>query len=91
MDTSDDQAEFRLELERVLNSEVFLHSEAVRRLLAYLGEKSLAGQGAGLKEYTVGIEALKKPDGYDPQQDAAVRVLASKLRHKLDDYYRTGG
>ena len=83
--------QFRLELERVLNSETFRGAEAIRRLLAYLAEKSLAGQGAGLKEFTIGTEAFNKPPGYDPQQDPTVRVLASKLRHKLDDYYRDGG
>jgi len=92
MNLAEDQStQFRLELERVLNSKMFHNSEAVCRLLAYLGEKSLAGQGAGLKEFTVGIEAFNKPPSYDPQQDPVVRVLASKLRHKLDDYYRTEG
>ena len=83
--------QFRLELDRVLNSETFRGAEAIRRLLAYLAEKSLAGQGAGLKEFTIGTEAFNKPPGYDPQQDPTVRVMASKLRHKLDDYYRTEG
>jgi len=87
----DQSAEFRLELERVLDSQMLRNSEAVCRLLAYLGEKSLAGEGAGLKEFTIGIEAFNKPPDYDPQQDPTVRVLASKLRHKLDDYYRSEG
>ena len=83
--------QFRPELERVLNSETFRGAEGVRRLFAYLAEKSVAGQGAGLKEFTIGIEAFNKPTDYDPQQDPTVRVLASKLRHKLDEYYATEG
>ncbi len=90
-EAKDHSAKFRAELERVLNSGVFRNSENLRRLLAYLGEKSLAGQGPGLKEFTIGIEAFKKPADYDPQEDSTVRVLASKLRHKLEDYYRTEG
>lgn len=90
-DLQNQSTDSRLELDRVLNSPMFRNSESVRRLLAYLGEKSLAGQGAGLKEFTIGIEAFNKPPDYDPQQDPTVRVLASKLRHRLADYYRTEG
>jgi hypothetical protein len=83
--------EFRQELERVLTSQMFRNSEAVSRLLAYLGERSLGGDGAGLKEFTIGVEAFHKPSDYNPQEDPTVRVLASKLRHKLQDYYQTEG
>ncbi len=75
------------ELQKVLQSETFRHSDSLRRLLEYLGEQTLAGSAGGLKEYTIGIEAFQKPADYDPQQDATVRVLAGKLRHKLDEYY----
>jgi hypothetical protein len=77
----------QVELQRVLGSETFRHSDSLRRLLEYLGEKTLAGSAGGLKEYTIGIEAFHKPADYDPQQDTTVRVLAGKLRHKLDEYY----
>ena len=36
-------------------------------------------------------DALGKPATYDPRQDAAVRLHASRLRQKLDDYYRNEG
>jgi hypothetical protein len=80
------------ELRRVLDSDTFRHSDSLRRLLTYLGEKSIPGASAeGLKEYTIGVEAFNKPQDYDPQHDPSVRVLASKLRHKLDEYYGTEG
>ncbi len=85
------EAEQRAALRRVLQSTTLAHSESLRRLLAYLGEKTLNGAGAELKEYTIGLEAFGKPESYDPQQDSTVRVLASKLRHKLDEYYATEG
>jgi len=44
-----------------------------------------------LKEFTIGVGAFGKPDDYNPQDDPTVRVLASKLRHKLEDYYRSEG
>ena len=36
-------------------------------------------------------EVLNKPDSYDPRSDSLVRVLASRLRLKLKEYYRDGG
>lgn len=83
--------ERRRQLDRILNSETFRQAGSLRRLLAYLGEKSLNGEADQLKEYTVGLEAFGKPPTYNPQQDASVRVQAAKLRQKLDEYYRTEG
>ena len=83
--------EFRAELNRVLQSESLGHSESMKKLLAYLGEKSLNGGANALKEYTIGVEAFNKPPDYDPQLDPAVRVAASKLRHKLENYYLKEG
>lgn len=81
----------RDQLGRVLHSEVFRNSDSLRHLLAYLGEKSLAETAEDLKEYTIGIEACGKPSSYDPQKDASVRVQVSRLRQKLDEYYRIEG
>lgn len=89
--TSASPDEFRSALQRVLNSKALGHSANFRRLLAYLGEKSLNEPDGELKEYTIGVEAFDKPSNYDPQQDPAVRVLASKLRHKLEEYYLKEG
>jgi hypothetical protein len=75
-------AEFRQQLQRVLDSSAFRNSGSVRQLLEYLGRKSLAGEAEALKECIIGTEAFQKPPDYDPQVDPAVRVLASKLRHK---------
>lgn len=86
----DYQELYRAELQRVLDSEAMRHSDSMRRLLEYLGEKSLEG-ATDLKEYTIGVEAFRKPEDYDPQQDATVRVLASKLRRKLEEYYSKEG
>src|SRR5512136_2230981 len=81
---------YRRELQRVLESETLRHSDSMRHLMEYLGEKALEGSN-NLKEYTIGVEAFRKPEDYDPQQDATVRVLASKLRRKLDEYYAKEG
>jgi hypothetical protein len=81
----------REQVQRILGSETFRQAESLRRLFSYLAEKSLAGEGAGLKEYIVGVDVFGKPEDYDPQKDASVRIQAGKLRQKLEEYYRREG
>lgn len=78
-------------LQRVIDSPVFHGSGVSRKLLSYLGERSLAGRVDDLKEYTIGVEALGRPEGYDPQIDPSVRVQISRLRKRLQDYYEGEG
>jgi hypothetical protein len=79
------------EIERILQSEVFRNSEGLRRLLRFLTEKTAAGEGDQLKEYTIGVDGLGKPATYDTSHDAAVRIQVGRLRQKLAEYYRTEG
>ncbi len=81
----------RRQVARILQSETFRNADSLRRLLAYLAEKSLSGEADQLKEYTVGVEAFGKPESYDPQHDASVRIQAGKLRQKIEEYYRSEG
>jgi len=86
-----DEQAARQQVARILQSETFRNADSLRRLLSYLAEKSLTGQAEQLKEYTVGVEAFGKPESYDPQHDASVRIQAGKLRQKLEEYYRSEG
>jgi len=79
------------EVERILESNTFRNSEALRRLLKFLTEKMLSGEADHLKEYSVGIDALGKPSTYDPRHDSTVRIQVGRLRLKLAEYYRTEG
>ncbi len=81
----------RAQIERLLLSKTFETSEAHRRLLAYLAEKSLSGEADRLKEYAVGVDAFGKPPSYDPQEDSIVRTHAGRLRLKLLEYYGSEG
>jgi len=83
--------DLRAEIERLLNSKTIGNSEALRKLLAYLADKWIADGAQGLKEYTIGVEAFAKAPQYDPQEDPSVRIFASKLRHKLEEYYLKEG
>jgi len=79
------------EVERVLESDTFRNSDALRRLLKFLAEKMMSGEADQLKEYSVGIDALGKPASYDPRHDSTVRIQVGRLRQKLAEYYRTEG
>jgi hypothetical protein len=79
------------QIQRLLQSRTLRASATQRELLVYLAEKSLAGQAHDLKEYSVGVDALAKPETYDPRQDSSVRMHSARLRQKLGEYYRTEG
>ncbi len=79
------------EVERILASDKFARSKRLRSLLRFTVNQTLEGHADSLKEYVIGTEVLKKPDSYDPRRDSLVRVLASRLRVKLKEYYNNGG
>jgi tetratricopeptide (TPR) repeat protein len=79
------------EVERILASDKFARSKRLRSLLRFTVTQTLQGNADTLKEYVIGTEVLKKPETYDPRSDSLVRVLASRLRAKLREYYRNGG
>lgn len=84
-----DPSAARAQIDRLVTSKTFETSDVHRRLLLYLAEKSLAGEGDRLKEYTIGLEAFGKPDSYDPKQDSIVRLQVGRLRQKLTTYYQS--
>lgn len=84
---ADSAGEAREQVRRILASETLRHADSLKRLFAYLAEKSLAGEAAALKEYVVGVDVFGKPQDYDPQKDASVRIQTGKLRQKLEEYY----
>src|SRR5579864_6692783 len=81
----------REELNRILCSRAFRDRETLQHLLEYLVQRTLDGSADNLKEYVIGVDVFGKPDGYDPQSDASVRVQIGKLRRKLEEYYLAEG
>ncbi len=78
-------------LARVLASDRFGGCPRLASFLRFVVERTLAGQAARLKGYTIGVEALGRAEGFDPQIDPIVRVEATRLRRALDDYYAGEG
>ena len=81
----------RQELERILASETFANAGRLSRLLRYVVERTLAGEGDKLKEYVLGVEVFDRGESYDPRLDSIVRVEARRLRSKLEEYYARVG
>ena len=71
----------------MLNSDLFVQSERQSRFLKYIVEKTLAGEGSRLKQYSIGIDVFDRDDSFDPAIDSIVRVEAGRLRAKLREYY----
>src|SRR5690242_5761999 len=78
----------RDQLQRVMSSPGFLHSERLRRFLTHCVDATLAGRLEDLKEYTIGRAAFDRPKHYNPAEDPIVRVEARRLRKKLEEYYQ---
>src|SRR5579864_353183 len=83
--------EIKSQLEKILRSRAFIQSHRIRRFLQFIVEESLLGQPHRLKEYLIGLEVFDRRDAFDPRVDSIVRVEARRLRHKLEEYYRSEG
>lgn len=83
--------EVRTQLERVLATEAFVNAGRLSRLLRYLVDRTLTGEGDQLKEYVLGVEVFDRPGAYDPRLDSIVRVEMRRLRSKLEEYYHGPG
>jgi TolB-like protein/tetratricopeptide (TPR) repeat protein len=91
--TSEDisEQEVRGELDRLLQSALFLQSDRLARFLRFAIENALAGNTDVLKEYVIGTEVYDRKPPYHPSQDSIVRTEARRLRAKLKDYYESEG
>ena len=78
-------------MDDVLSSDVFGRTNNPARLLTFVCEKYFEGAVDEIKEYSIAVHALGRPESFDPQVDTIVRVTAHALRKRLEDYYRTAG
>jgi hypothetical protein len=54
-------------------------------------ERSLSGEADQINEQIIGVELFGRPNGYDSNDDNIVRAHASRLRRKLDEYFKSEG
>lgn len=81
----------RQAVDKLLQSEQFRSAARASRLLRFLVETALDGRSEQLKEYVLGVEVFDRGAAFDSTVDTIVRVEASKLRKRLDAYYRGPG
>lgn len=63
----------------------------VQSFLSYIVTEELAGRGNKIKAYSVAVDALGRPDSFNPGTDPSVRVLANRARNLLAGYYTGEG
>lgn len=73
-------------LEAVLSTDKFEAAPQMSAFLRYVVEQAADGNQNRIKAFTVAVDALGKPDSFDPQNDPVVRVLAGRLRAALAAY-----
>jgi hypothetical protein len=78
----------REELDRILESKFFKNSPRSRQFLEYVVRHKLDGHAEQLKERTIGIAVFQRAPGYATGDDPIVRVQASDVRRRLEQYYR---
>lgn len=80
----------RSEIDRVSSGVTFGRADQLRRLLRWLGERSLVRSAMAPSEKEIAESVLGRTD-FDPQTDSLVRKEMSRLREKLSRYYVSEG
>jgi len=53
--------------------------------------QTMLGEGKRLKQYCIAIDCLGFADDFDTDSNPYVRIIAGRVREKLDQYYETYG
>jgi len=75
-------------VERIVATPSFAKSARLSSLLLFVTRESLTGRHDELREQIIGERVFGRSVGYDPRDDNIVRSHASRLRHRLDTYFR---
>jgi len=78
-------------LDRILSAQTFHKSKRLRGFIKLAVERASLDSGPPLKEYEIGVSVYERPGSFDPRSDGIVRVEATRLRHKLREYYESEG
>ncbi|HEY3835491.1 MAG TPA: hypothetical protein VGL72_02925 [Bryobacteraceae bacterium] len=83
--------ERRLLVDRVSASSYFNRSARLRELLQYLAQRVLEDETCQIREQEIGHQVFGRSLDYDTNADDIVRVHASMLRSRLDQYFLAEG
>lgn len=81
----------RAALDELLGWQGITRSPQLAELLRYVVERTLSGESASIKAYSIAVDVFDRPQDFDPQSDPIVRVQARRLRTLLEQYYEGGG
>ncbi|MHA7774290.1 hypothetical protein [Roseibium sp. M-1] len=74
-----------------MKSPEFQSAPQLRAFLRFVVQATLNSEQEKIKGYTIAVEALGRPDDFNPVTDPIVRVEAARLRRRLDKYYAGSG
>ena len=80
----------RAALDELLGWQGISRSPQLAELLRYVVEKTLNGDGASIKAYSIAVDVFGRSQDFDPQSDPIVRVQARRLRTLLEQFYGGG-
>jgi TolB-like protein len=75
------------QLDRILSSPQISGSAVLSDFLKFVVHEAMDGRGDDLKEYTIGVNALRRDVDFNPQVDSIVRIHAGRLRRAVKEYY----
>ncbi len=78
-------------LNRILACPQFAHAYSLRRILEYLVKRAEDPAGNAPKEYDIAVEALGRPERFDPKTDPIIRVSIAGIRERLRNYFENEG
>ena len=78
-------------LERILASSQLRRAARLREFLLFVGQRSIKDGLDQIHEQEIGAKVFGRPPDYDTSLDNIVRVNASELRKRIEDYFATDG
>jgi hypothetical protein len=78
-------------VDRIVSSQCFAKSERLSSFLSCVCDLARRGQLEQINEQYIGTTVFGRRPGYDPAVDSIVRSHASRLRHRLDQYFAEEG
>lgn len=76
---------------RILASPQFAHAYSLRRILEYLVRRSEESDAGAPKEYDIAVEAIGRPESFDPKADPIIRVSIASIRERLKTFFENEG
>lgn len=91
LQSPESEASRRELVRRVVQSTGFARSERLTTLLTYVCDLTLRGRQGEINEQNIGQAVFGRSRDYDSSVDGIVRSQASRLRHRLEQYFESDG